>query len=163
MLHQIRTVLVFVVVAVCLAQTSTTRMYYVSREVTGTLNRITVRQPASGQRALRFEYAWAKCAVACSLVFSQGGTVSGGSVGTIVAMDDRSASPVSGVVLDGTMASTTAVLPTISLIANEEKSINGGLLFLSAPGTSTRKEFTLALTSTASGLLQLYTVYSEPQ
>src|SRR5581483_9968338 len=132
--------------------------YFVSRSVTGQTNRITIRQPTAGGRDLKLDGVYFCCSVACSPVISKGGSVSGGTAGTIVNLDDRSPSATSSATLDGTVTGATSIsFPTISAGADRT---HGGGLYLHWTGTPS--QFTVELTSGSSGTLYIQLNFSEP-
>lgn len=145
-----------------LSATDTTRVYYIYRAVSGTANKITIRQPSSGARPLRFESAWVKCeGVACTVTISKNGTLSGGSAGTILAWDDRGSAAKATATLDGTVASDTAVVVE-SLSSNESRAFGGSDLPMYLAASDSPKQITLDLTAGSSGTLRSLLVFSEP-
>lgn len=136
------------------------RKYYFQRSVTGTLNRITIRQPATSARALQLDGVFFACSVTCTPEISKNGTLAGGSSGAsiIAPLDERApATPVAAVTLDGTVASDVTIF-TREIQANGERAHGGGLHLPASGG----KQITVELTSSGSGVLYIYGEISEP-
>lgn len=154
-----RLLLLLVFVAATFGQSTTNRRYFVYRKVTGTVNRISYKQPASGARKIELAYAWFKCSVACTWTVYKNGTVTGGSNGTINSLDDSAPTNVSTLTLDGTLAGTTTVNSETFTGANDRAT--GGGLKLSVD-SGTQKMITLEITSSGSGDLTVYGEINEP-
>lgn len=160
----IRRSLLLFLAALSLLSQDTSRRYYVYRTVTSaTQNIITIRQPASGQRALRLEGAWVKCSVDCDVTIAKNGTLASGSAGTIQSLDERGAAAASAATFDGTVGSSTAVI-TENLFLSGGVRVSGyygGGLFLPA-NSGSQKQITLSVTSSSGGTLSAYLEFTEP-
>lgn len=157
-----RFVILALLAAFTLGGQDTTRKYYVARSVTGTLNRITIRQAASNPRALRLDGVFFSSSVVATPTISKLGTLTGGSAGAslVTSLDDRGpATPSAVVTLDGTVGSGTTVFSR-DIPAAGERAHGGGLHLAATSGTE--KQITLELTSSGSGVLYIYAEFSEP-
>lgn len=160
MIRSTRLLVLLALACASLSSQDVRRKYFLQRSVTGTLNRITIRQPASGARALQLDGVFFACSVLCTPKISKNGTLTGGSSGAaiIAPLDERApATPVAVVTLDGTVASDTTIF-TRDIQANSERAHGGGL-HLPASGN---KQITVELTSGSSGVLYIYEEISEP-
>jgi hypothetical protein len=164
-----RLLLLFLVVAALMAQSGATRTYYVYRSVVGTSNIISIRQPAFNGREIHLMHAFFSCSAGCTWTISKNGSLSGGTTGTINALDDRGNQNTAGATYDGTITSDTTVnsdtltaagTPSIlgCVIAADRNCYDG--LVLSWDGT-TRKMINLKLTAGGSTTLTIYGVYGE--
>lgn len=152
--------LLFLFVPVVISQ-STTRTYYKTRAVTGTLNRITVAQSATTatRQTLKLDGVFFACSVLCTPAITEGGTVTGGTVVSAPAsLDKRGAASTAVVTEDATVTGGTTVF-SHPIQANGERSHNGGLYF---PITTTQQKFTVELISGSSGVLYIWLQYSSP-
>lgn len=153
-------ILLLLFVSLLASAQSVTRVFFVQRAVTGTLNRITIQQASSAPRAIRAEGFFFSCTVACSPLITDGGTLSGGSPGTILKYDKRSPSASASATLDGTIGGSPETVFSRDLVANGERSHSGGLFLPAVAGS--QSQLNAEITSGSSGLLYIQVVYSEP-
>lgn len=157
----VRWIVVLFLALGALAQTTstTTRRYRYFRKVTGgTVNRISIRQPASGARPLQLQSVWFKGTAAFTWTIYKNGTVSGGTEDTLDKLDDRAPDATAGVVLDGTLAGSETVSQEVVTAAGD-RSVTGGLRL--AVDSGDRKMITLEITASSSDLT-IYVEVDEP-
>lgn len=145
----------------CATAQDKSRVYFIQRTVSGTLNRITIAQPSTGIRPLEVKGIFFSCSVACSPLITSGGTVSSGSAGTILKYDKRAPAATAVATLDGTIGgSPETVFSRDIATANGERAHEGGLFLPAVAGSPT--QFTVEITAVGSGSLYIFLVYGEP-
>lgn len=150
----VRLLLLLFLVSTLIGQ-STNRRYFVYRSISGTSNIVTVRTAASSSRPLNLLGATIYCQNSCTWTLTKNGTLTGGSAGTVVALDEAGPAASAAATYDGTVGSPTTVNSFV-FPAAAVQGFEGGLR-VSGDG----KQVTVNLTSGSSGTLAIYLEFSE--
>jgi hypothetical protein len=128
--------------------------YTAFKETTGTTEKVTIQQPASGSRRVRFAAAYVYCSVACDVNQSRNGTAASSTSLTPAKLNPADAGTAAATawhtsnVGSGTTISTAV---TLSAGASQTFDLNG--LYMYADGTS--NNYTISVTGTSSGTIRV--------
>lgn len=153
----LRTCALLLLLAVISWSQDTERRYYVTRveSLSGAGFAVTVQQPSSGARKLRFDGGTVRCTAATTITMEKNGATATATPSAAQSLDERGPSAVSQVYVNSNVGAGTLVSQD-SRSANELFPFSGGLV-LAGSG----KNFTLKSTAiTGTCTVQIW--FSEP-
>lgn len=140
----------------------TLAVFTASKETTGTSEKITIQQPDSGSRKVRFVAAYIYCSAGCDVVQSRNGTAATGTALTPAA-NNGSSSPTAkaNAFHTSNVGSGTAVGATLTLgsATGYEKALDLSGIYMMDDGTSIN--YTIAATAPSSGTIRVSVKWEE--
>lgn len=140
--------------AVALAQVPSLAGYTANKETTGTTEKITIQQPASGSRRIRFSQAYVYCSVACDVSQSRNGTAASSTTLAVAKLNPADAGAASATAWStSNVGAGTTIAPAVPLADGQDKTLDLTGLYMQGDGTT--NNYTLSVTAASAATIRI--------
>jgi hypothetical protein len=128
--------------------------YTANRSTTGTSEKVTIQQPASGSRRIRLISAYVYCSAGCDVDQSRDGTAATSTSLAVSKLNPTDAGPSAATAwYSSNVGAGTAIGPTVTLQAGVGQAMDLNGIYLNGDGTGIN--YTLAVSSGTSGTIRI--------